>query len=262
MYNNQVTEPVTDLVTNQRFQFITKHFPRLFKCSHTNSNMAAVNMPAVNTPTAVNMPGIACRRLCITTDVFTRLFSCAYHPFGKLQSLHITHSEHPQSTLEFNNEISKIIIHNCNSLLDLQMSGVPVLTNISLLQETLQRCHVLVVLSIRDVICKGLHEIFYSIHGLLNLKYLDVTSTFMRGDDLCALHDLLYHAVPKLRDCCLTFCHLDYTFELPAKTEYKPICKMLDDFMSSQKSKVMHDWLIGIRSNVNFQLLYKRSVSQ
>ena len=259
--NNQVT-------TNQRFQFITKHFPRLFKRSHSHVNMPPIMppidwqatvfveyMPTVNMP-AVNMPGVACRRLHITTDVFTRLFNCAYHPFGKLQSLHITCYDHPTSKLEFNSEISKLILHNCNSLLDLQMSDVSVLANISLLQETLQRCHALVVLSIRDAINDGLHEIFYSIQGLLNLKYFDVTSFVMRGEDLFALHDLLYQGVPELRDCCLTFCQLDFTFRFPAKTEYKPIHKMLDDFLSTENSKVVRDWLTGIRSNANFQLLY------
>ena len=265
MNNNQVTNPVTNPVTNQRFQFITKHFPRLFKRSHANVNMPPIDkpgtpavieyLPAVNMP-AVNMPGVACQRLCITTDVFTRLFNCAYHPFGKLQSLHITCCEHPTSKLEFNSEISKLILHNCDSLLDLQMSGVSVLTNISLLQETFQKCHALVVLSIKDAINDGLHEIFHSIQGLLNLKYFDVTSYVMRGEDLFALHDLLYQGVPELRDCCLTFCQLDFTFRFPAKTEYKPIHKMLDDFLSTEKSKVVHDWLTGIRSNVNFQLLY------
>ena len=218
-----------------------------------------------------SMPVIACQRMHFTTYHFTKLFNCAYHPFGKLQSLHID----AQDRLEFNSDISKIIVHNCNSLLDLRMSGVRVQRNNTLLQETFQKCHALVILSIRDANKRSLssaklHEIFYSIQGLLNLEYLDVSDTVnVYGEDLCALHDLLYKALPKLKDCCLSFERLVVYFTLLGDTKYEPIQELLDTLLSGKQpspdchtvafgwksNKIVHDWLAGLCCNVQFDLL-------
>ena len=221
-----------------------------------------------------DMPVATCRRMEFTTIYFTRLFNCAYHPLGKLQSLHID-AHDMWSKLEFNSEISKIIIHNCNSLLDLRMSGVRVPRNNSLLQETLQKCHALVVLSVRDanggsLSCVRLHEIFYSIQGLLNLEYLDVSdSVNVFGEDLHVLHNLLYRNLPKLKDCCLSFSKLVIYFTLLGDTKYKSIQELLGTLLSGKQpspdchtvafgwngNQIVLDWLASLCCNVTFQLL-------
>lgn len=221
-----------------------------------------------------SVPAIACRRMDFTITRFTRLFNCAYHPLGKLQSLRIN-AHNQWSKLEFNSEIPKIIIHNCNSLLDLRMSGVMVLRDNSLLQETLQKCHALVVLSIRDanngsLSCARLHEIFYSIQGLLNLEYLDVSDGVnVFGEDLRALHNLLYRSLPKLKDCCLSFSKLVIYFTLLGDTTYASIQELLGTLLSGKQpspdchtvafgwngNQIVLDWLAGLCCNVNFQLL-------
>ena len=221
-----------------------------------------------------SLPVVTCRRMHFVTHHFTGLFNCAYHPFGKLQSLHIDF-EDVWSKLEFSNEISKIIEHNCNSLLDLRMSRVTVLRNNTLLQETFQKCHALVVLSIRDtnegsLSSARLHEIFYSIQSLLNLEYLDVSNSVnVFGEDLCALHNLLYRSLPKLKDCCLSFSKLVVYFTQLGDTKYESIQELLGILLSGKQpspdchtvafgwknNKVVHEWLAGLRYNVNFQLL-------
>ena len=216
-----------------------------------------------------SIPPVACRRMRILTYNFTSLFNCAYQPFGKLQSLHINAPNVSKSKLEFNNEISKIIVHNCNSLLELDMSGVRVARNNTLLQETFQKCHALVILSIRDG-SKGsarLSDIFYSIQSLLNLKYLDVTELVdVYGEDLCALHDLLCKALPKLKYCQLSFRGLALYLTLLGDTKYESIQKLLrsllppssyDEHVIRRGFKAVDDWLAGLRCDVKFDFYWE-----
>ena len=203
-----------------------------------------------------SIPPIACRRIHILTDNFTSLFNCAYQPFGKLQSLHIDAQDVSRSKLEFNNEIYKIVVHNCNSLLELRMSGVGVARNNTLLQETFQKCHALVMLSIRDM-SKGsessvrMHEIFYSIQSLPNLKCLDVTENVsMSGEDLCALHDLLYKALPKLEFCCLGFGDM---YLHGKDTKYESFQKLLGSFQGG-RFRTLCKWLTELRCDVEFDI--------
>ena len=224
----------------------------------------------------LSMPIVACRRIFFYTNHFMRHFECAYHPHRKLQSLHITAPDVIQSKLEFNNDVSKIIVHNCNSLLDLQMSGVRVARNDTLLLlETFQKCHALVVLRISKA-NKGslssarLHEIFCSIQALHNLEYLDVSETVnVFAEDLCALHDLLFQGLPSLKDCCLSFSKLVVFFTSLGDMKYGTIQELLGTLLSGKQpsphchtvsfgwksNKIIQEWLASLRCNVNFQLL-------
>ena len=221
----------------------------------------------------VSMPVVACQRIIFSTNYFTR---CAYHPHRKLRSLHITAPDVIQSKLEFNSDVSKIIIHNSNSLLDLQMSGVRVeKNNLLLLVETFQKCHTIVVLRIHDA-NKGslssarLYEIFCSLQTLHNLEYLDVSETVnVFAEDLCTLHNLLFQGLPNLKDCCLSFCKLVVFFTLLGDTKFGTIQELLGTLLSGKQpsphchtvsfgwksNKIMLEWLAGLRRNVNFQLL-------
>ena len=68
----------------------------------------------------------------------------------------------------------------------------------------------------------------YSIQSLLNLEYLDVTERVsVFGEDLCALHDLLYKAVPKLKFCCLGFKRMVLHVTLWGDTKCESIQKLL-----------------------------------
>ena len=75
----------------------------------------------------INIPAVACHKMVLVTERFG-LFNCAYHPCRDLQSLYIR-----SSSLKFESEISKVIEHNCKSLLELQMSRVKVAKNSALL---------------------------------------------------------------------------------------------------------------------------------
>lgn len=104
------------------------------------------------------IPAIPCRRIILWTRRFTSLdlFNCAYHPYGSLQSLHISSRSYAGSNLCFDSEISKAIEHNCESLLELQMSGVNIAKNSALLlQETFQKCRALVILVIANYANNG-----------------------------------------------------------------------------------------------------------
>ena len=111
------------------------------------------------------IPAVPCHRLAIETGYFTSLFNCAYHLYGELQSLHVS-AKLTGSNLRFDSKISKVIEHNCESLLDLRMSGVKVANNRALLlQETFQKCHALVILNIHysndaTLASARLHKIF------------------------------------------------------------------------------------------------------
>ena len=68
------------------------------------------------------IPAVSYRRIAIENGYFTSLFNCAYHPYGKLQSLHMS-AKLTDSSLMFDSKISKVTEHNCVSLLDLRLSG-------------------------------------------------------------------------------------------------------------------------------------------
>ena len=68
------------------------------------------------------IPAVSYRRIAIENGHFTSLFNCAYHPYGKLQSLHMS-AKLTDSSLMFDSKISKVTEHNCVSLLDLRLSG-------------------------------------------------------------------------------------------------------------------------------------------
>lgn len=219
------------------------------------------------------IPVIACRRLKFVTEHFTNFFSCAYHPHRTLESLHI--STATNSKLKFNSEISNTIQHNCVSLIDLNLSGVTVIKNDTLLQETFQKCHALVVLNINNtnngtLSSAKLHEIFCSMQGLVNLECLSISETVnVFGEDLLALHNLLYRGLPKLKDFYLSFQRLVVYFTLLGDAKFKSIQELLCTLLSGKQpspdchtvafrwrdNQTIQAWLTGLRCNVTFQLL-------
>lgn len=221
-----------------------------------------------------SIPAFMCRRIRLTASRFTSLFKCACHPSGNLQSLHIK-GLGSSNKLKFDSGISKIIEHNRESLLDLRMEDVLVAKNSTLLQETLQKCHTLVVLSIGhanngSLTSVRLHEIFCSIQGLLTLEYLHVYDEVnVFGEDLCALHKALYHGLPKLKDCQLSFQRLVVYFTLLGNPNFEPIQELVGALLSGKKpsphchtvafrwrsNPTIDAWLASLRCNVNFHLL-------
>ena len=225
------------------------------------------------------IPAIPCRRVILETKCFTSLFNCAYHPYGSLQSLHISsiYRSFTGSNLWFDSEISKAIEHNCQSLLELQMCAVKVAKNSALLlQETFQKCHALVTLSIANVndgtlASVGLHELFCSMQGLVSLECLHVSSRFISvfGEDLCALHNLLYQGVPKLKECHLSFEWLVIYFKLLTDPKFEPIQELLAVLLSGKEpspdhhavtfiwenNQMVHTWLANLCCGVNFKLM-------
>lgn len=216
-----------------------------------------------------SIPAITCRRMKIITSRFTSLFNCAY---SKLQSLHIN-AVTSNSRLKFDSELSKIINHNCKSLLDLQMSGVAVeRSGCKLLQETFEKCDTLVVLKLNmanngTLGSARLHEIFCSIQCLPNLEYLHVSDTInVFGEDLLALHKLLCQGMPKLKHCYLSFCRLVIYFTLMGDTRYQPIQELLAVLLCGKypspdchtvafgwrNNHVIYAWLAGLRCDVKF----------
>ena len=57
------------------------------------------------------IPAVSCHRIAIENGHFTSLFNCAYHPYGKLQSLHMS-AKLTDSSLMFDSKISKVTEHN------------------------------------------------------------------------------------------------------------------------------------------------------
>ena len=166
------------------------------------------------------VPAVPCRRIAIETGHFTGLFNCTYHPYGESQSLHVSVKLN-NSNLRFDSKMSKVIKHNCKSLLDLRLSGVKVANNsVLLLQETFQKCHALVILKIHNsndatLASARLHEMFCSIQGLVSLERLSVSDSInVFGEDLYALRNLLYQGLPNLKVYCLTFQQLNIYFTL------------------------------------------------
>ena len=216
----------------------------------------------------INIPAVACHRIFLVTERFG-LFNCAYHPCRDLQSLYI------RSNLKFDSEISKVIEHNCKSLLELKMSGVKVAKNSALLlQETFQKCHALVTLNIANLndgtlASARLHEIFCSMQGLVSLECLSVFDPVnVFGEDLCALHNLLHQGLPKLKKCQLTFQRLVVSFTLLKDPKFESIQELLAILLSGKEpspdchtvafkweyNQRVHDWLSNLRCNVDFCL--------
>ena len=54
------------------------------------------------------IPAVPCCRIAIETGHFTSLFNCAYHPYGELQSLHIS-AKLNDSNVKFDSKIFKVI---------------------------------------------------------------------------------------------------------------------------------------------------------
>ena len=223
-----------------------------------------------------NIPAFTCRRIHLTASHFTSLFKCACHPSGSLQSLHIEGlALDSQNELKFDSGISKIIEYNCESLLDLRIDGVMVVKNSTLLQETLQKCCTLVVLSIGHandgtLTSARLQEIFCSIQGLPSVEYLHVYDEVnVFGEDLCALHKVLHNGLPKLKDCQLSFQQLVVYFTLLGNPNFEPIQELLGTLLAGKKpsphchtvafrwrsNPTIDAWLASLRCNVNFHLL-------
>lgn len=223
----------------------------------------------------LGMPLITCRRIkLVTYGSLNIFFTCVY---AKLQSLHICVKDPTSFRFgqKLNSEISKIITHNCMSLIDLHMSGVSVTKNDMLLQETFKKCRALIVLNIKylndgTLASVRLHEIFHSMQGLCSLEYLHVTEDInVFEEDLRALHNLLYQALPKLTKCCLSFHRLIVYFTSLGNVKYKCIQELLSTLLSGKQpspdchtvafrwrsNQIIHDWLTGLRSCVNFRLL-------
>ena len=155
------------------------------------------------------------------------------------------------------------------------MLGVTVTKSNTLLQETFQRCRALVILTISNATDGSLnsvrlHEIFCSMKSLLSLECLHISDTInVFGEDLCALHDLLCQNLPKLKDFCLSFHVLIVYFMLLGDIKYEPIQELLCTLLSGKQptldchtvafrwrnNRMIHTWLVSLRSGVNFQLL-------
>ena len=214
-----------------------------------------------------SIPPVPCRRIVLNTSC-SSLFDCAC---CHLQSLGI------KSGLKFDGKVSKIIEYNCESLLDLQIDYVKMAKNsVLLLQETFQKCHALVVLFIHNINANDkalayarLHEIFCSIQCLVSLEHLSVSdSAKVFGEDLCALHNLLYQGVPKLTKCELSFPYVVIRFRQLKDPKFKSIQELLVTLLSGKKpypydeefiwenNQTVHTWLVNLRCNVNFKLSY------
>ena len=221
-----------------------------------------------------NITAIPCHRIAIETGHFTSFFNCAYNPYGKLQSLHVS-AKLNDSNLRFDSKISKVIEHNCESLLDLRLSGIKVANNRALLlQETFQKCHALVILNIHNsndgtLASARLHDIFFSMQSLVSLECLNVSDpTNVFGKDLYALRNLLYQGLPNLKECCLTFHQLIMYFTLLEYPKYEPIQELLAALLSGKQpspdchtvafkwrnNQTVHAWLTSLCCNVNFNL--------
>ena len=219
------------------------------------------------------IPAVPCRRIVIETGCCTSLFNCGYHPCRNLHSLHITSKSNFK--LNFDSEISKVIEHNCGSLLDLQMSGIKVAKNsVLLLQGTFQKCRALVILIIHNandgtLASAKLHEVFCSIQGLVSLERLSVSdSVNVFGEDLCALYNLVYQGLPKLKECRLAFQQLIIYFTLLKDPKFEPIQELLAILLSGKQpspdchtvafkwknNQTVCTWLANLCCNVNFKL--------
>ena len=176
-----------------------------------------------------DMPLVAsCRRLKFIVSQFTSVFKSAYHPSRKLQSFHVKYLECDHK-LKFTNDLSDIIIYNSNSLLDLCLSGVTVLKENSLLQETLTCCQTLVVLELCNTnngsfSSAKAHELFYSLECLLKLEFLIISDSInVFGEDMYVLYNLLVCYLPMLKHCHLSFHRLVVYFSLLDDKKYESI---------------------------------------
>ena len=219
------------------------------------------------------IPLVVCRRLKFIVNQFTSVFKCAYHPSRKLQSLHVQHagSDHK---LNFTKDLSDIVILNSSSLLDLRLSGVGVLKENTLLQETLMHCHTLVVLELHNTNngcfrSAKAHELFSSLRGLLKLEFLVVSDTInVFGDDICELCHLLVGCLPKLKHFHLSFYQFIVYFTLLDDKKYEAIQALLHTILSDKEptadchtvafkwrnNQSMLAWLSQLRYNANFKL--------
>ena len=115
-----------------------------------------------------------------------------------------------------------------------------------------------------------LREIFCSMQGLVSLEHLYVSSRYgtVFGEDLCALRNLPYQGLPKLKECHLAYEWLGIYFKLLEDPKFEPIQELLAVLLSGKQPSPDHQtvtfkwknnqtvqaWLASLCCNVNFKL--------
>ena len=107
--------------------------------------------------------------------------------------------------------------------------------------------------------------------GLGSLECLSVSDSInVFGEDLYALHNLLYQGLPNLKECCLTFQQLIIYFTLLKDAKFESIQELLGVLLSGKQpspdldchtiafkwrnNQTVHTWLDSLCCNVNFKL--------
>ena len=213
--------------------------------------------------------GTQSRRLKFVVKYFTGLFNCARHSSNKLESLHVNSVKFGRD-LKFCKELSDIIKYNSKSLVDLCLTEVIVLKNMSLLCETIQTCQQLVILQlyitsevdysslVRQGLFysgqsylspSGLHKLFACLESLPNIEFLKISSPFMEmfGEDILALYNLLHQYLPQLRRCYLIFYVFIARFSLLEDSKYGPILDLLQSLLPDKKPAVNSDAAVVVK---------------
>jgi len=229
--------------------------------------------------------GAQCRRLRFVVSHVTSLFSYAHHSSRKLQSLHIKSTKYGvySHRVKVCKELSDIIKYNSESLVDLCLSEVTVLKNMSLLCETLQCCQQLVVLQLyitcdedyRSLLCRenflshsGLYKLFASLESLLNIEFLKISSPYMHiyGEDMLALHNVLHRYLPQLRRCHLIFSLFVVHVSQLKESSYEPILDLMHILLPLEKRSsiasdtvafkwsILQTWMSALRFGVDIIL--------
>jgi len=230
--------------------------------------------------------GAQCRRLKFVVSHVTSLFSYAYHSPKKLQSLHINSTKYGgvySHRVKVCKELSDIIKYNSESLVDLCLSEVTVLKNMSLLCETLQSCQQLVVLQLyitseedyrslageeNFLSPSGLHKLLASLESVPNIEFLKISSPFMDifGEDILALYNLLYRHLPQLRRCHLIFSVFVVHFSQLKGSSFEPLLDLLHSLLPPDKTSAfvsdtvafkwstLQTWISALRCGVDVVL--------